>query len=137
MDTLDLPIPQSDERNLPYWEAARHDEFVIPRCRECGAVEAPPVVNCRSCLADDFEWSPDAGTGTVYSFIEYHRAWTDAWRGHTPYIVAIVELDAGPRILSSLLTAPDGRTPGVGDRVAVAFQERGEGWKVPVFGFSG
>jgi uncharacterized protein len=127
-----LPVPVSDELNRPFWDAAREQRFVLPRCAECGQLMAPPVANCSSCLAARFEWVPNAGRGTVYSHIEYHRSWLREYDGRVPYTVAIVELDEGPRLITALVGDTSDWVK-IGARVRVAFQERAQGARVPVF----
>jgi uncharacterized OB-fold protein len=131
-DGRGLPVPLSDELNRPFWEAAREGRFVIPRCAECGRMMAPPVANCSACLATYFEWVAASGQGTVYSFIEYHRPWIREYDEHLPYVVAIVELDEGPRLITALVGETSDWVQ-IGARVRVAFQERAEGARVPVF----
>jgi uncharacterized OB-fold protein len=128
-----LPVPESDEANQPYWDAASRGEYVLPQCAECGRIAAPPVSNCRFCLADSFRWSAASGEGTVYSYLEYFKGWSDVWRAHVPYVVAVIDLVEGVRVIASFVEDEEGRRPGVGDRVRVRFQERAGGAGVPVF----
>lgn len=131
--TAGLPVPRSDERNQAFWAAAQRGSLVIARCLSCGNLEAPPISNCRRCLGETFEWITARGGGTLYSFIEYHKAWTDEWKEHTPYTVAIIDLDEGLRMVSGLVADEAGELPGVGDRVQVVFQQRGADSRVPMF----
>jgi hypothetical protein len=39
----------------------------------------------------------------VFSFVTYRRLYNKGWEGELPYIVAVVELAEGPRILSTLV----------------------------------
>src|SRR3954447_20290293 len=119
-DGLDLPVPKSDELNRPFWDAAREERFVLPRCAACGQLATPPVSNCDACLTDTFEWVEATGRGTIFSFIEYHRAWLREYDGHLPYVVAIIDLDDGVKLISSIVDA-DGDAIKVGDRVKVVF----------------
>ena len=128
----DLPVPVSDELNRPFWDAAREERFVIPRCAECGRLLAPPVANCSACLATRFEWIAASGRATVYSFIEYHRSWLREYDAHLPYVVAIVDLEEGPRLITTLVGDTSDWVQ-IGARVRVAFQQRAEGARVPVF----
>jgi uncharacterized OB-fold protein len=82
---------------------------------------------------ESFEWVSAKGGGRVYSYIEYHKAWTKEWNAHVPYVVAVIELDEGVRLISGLVRKSGGDLPQVGDRVEVAFQERANGTRVPVF----
>jgi uncharacterized protein len=131
-DGAGLPLPVSDALNQAFWDAARERRFVIPVCAECGKVMAPPVANCAGCLGTNFEWRPASGRGTVHSFIEYHRAWIPEYEGRLPYIVAIVELDEGPRLITGLVGETSDWVK-IGARVRVAYQHRAEGVLVPVF----
>jgi uncharacterized OB-fold protein len=127
-----LPSPELDERNQPLVQNAAQNVFVLPVCADCGAIMAPPVANCTRCLSDAIEWRPSSGTGTVFSFIDYHRAWVKEFESLIPYNVSIIELDEGPRMISNVLT--DGsQAVKIGARVRVAFETRAEGRAVPVF----
>lgn len=131
-EAVGLPVPQSDDRNLPFWQAASDRRFVIARCSNCGHLMAPPVTNCTACLHDEVEWVSAAGGGQVYSFVEYFRAWIPEFLPFLPYTVAIVELDEGPRMITIILRR-EGQNLTVGDRVTVTFQDRGAGSQVPIF----
>jgi uncharacterized OB-fold protein len=53
--------------------------------------------------------------GTVYSYIIVHQPYHPAFRPFSPYTVAIVQLDEGPRLLGAMLGL---ETPiAIGDRV--------------------
>jgi uncharacterized protein len=125
-----LPAPETDALNQPYWDGASRGAFVISRCRVCGEIMAAPVSNCRRCLAADFDWIEDAGTGRVVSYITYHRPWTDAFRTVVPYTVVLVQLDSGPRTLMGLIEDADSEVA-VDGELTVAFQSR-DGVKVPM-----
>jgi uncharacterized OB-fold protein len=44
-----------------------------------------------------------AGTGTIYSYIVVHHASVPAFAHLVPYVIALVELDEGPRLPGILL----------------------------------
>jgi uncharacterized OB-fold protein len=127
----DLPPPVLDDRNEAFIDGALHGKLLLPVCRNCGLLMAPPVANCWQCLSDEFDWRPAAGTGTVFSYIEYHRAWIKSFAPYVPYQVAIIELTEGPRLISNVL-APANEPVRIGQRVRVAFERRGSS-AVPVF----
>lgn len=127
------PVPEADRQNGPYWQHAAREEFVLPRCADCGTYAAPPVNNCGTCLGEQFDWVPASGEGTVYSFLEYRRAWTPDWADHVPYLVGVVQLAEGPRIVTGLDYEVDGGLPAVDAAVRVVFEPRGEAARVPVF----
>jgi uncharacterized OB-fold protein len=74
------------------------------------------------CLAPGGDWETVDGAGTVWSVAVYEHAFHPAFRDELPYVCALVELDAGPRLVSRLVdVAPDGR--GIGLRVRPVFHE--------------
>jgi uncharacterized protein len=129
---LGLPVPESDLMNQPFWDAARESRFVLPRCATCNHLMAPPIANCNVCLGRTFAWISSPGHGSVYSFIEYHRAWMPQYEGKIPYVVAVIALDEGPRMIAGVIGQSD-TVANVGARVAVIFQERDRGSRVPMF----
>ena len=49
-----------------------------------------------------------SGNGKVFSFVTFHRVYHPAWEGDVPYVVALIELEEGPRLLSNIVgIAPD------------------------------
>jgi uncharacterized OB-fold protein len=125
-----LPEPLFDSQNAPYFDGARRGELLLPKCTTCAQLSAPPVSNCTNCFGTEMEWVPASGNGTVFSYIEYHRAWIPQFAPYLPYNVSIIELDEGPRLISNVVP---GETPvQVGQRVRAVFEDRGS-WKVPVF----
>ena len=44
-----------------------------------------------------------AGTGRLFSWTVTHRPTDPAFADHLPYVVAVVELDEGPRLVGNLV----------------------------------
>ncbi len=103
MNEYDKPMPIVTDLNRPHWEAAKEHRFVIQKCSDCGHVWFPPMSICNVCLSDRIEWVDSKGTGKVHSFIVYHQAWLPGWLKVTPYNVAIIELDEGPRFVNNIV----------------------------------
>ena len=73
------------------------------------------------------------GGGTVWTFTEVHVAfYDDTWAGDVPYVVAVVELDEGPRLLANIVEADTGSLA-IGNRVEAVFEDRPEGVTLPMF----
>jgi uncharacterized OB-fold protein len=125
------PAPRPSPESLPFWEGAKDKRLMLPRCNSCGQFWFPPSQRCRHCLAADFEWRMSGGTGRIYSFVVYHRVYHPAFEGKVPYVVAIVELDEGPRLLTNIVGAPpdDVRCDA---RVRVLFEDT-DGVSIPKF----
>lgn len=128
--TYPAPIPNADSR--VYWEAAARDELMLKRCAACGKHHFPPRHLCPHCWSDTMEWVRSAGKGAVYSFTIMHRAPTPAFAGRTPYVVALIDLDEGPRMMANIV-GDDALATRVGDRVRVCYEDRPGDAKVPQF----
>ena len=48
-------------------------------------------------------WVAPSGKGKVHSFVVYHRAYHPSLADAVPYVVALVELDEGPRMISNIV----------------------------------
>lgn len=123
----------NDTAAAPYWEAAARHELTLPCCGDCGLVFFPPRELCPDCWSRELSWQRVAGGGTVWTFTEVHVAfYDDTWADDVPYVVAVIELDEGPRLLANIV-APDMDSLSIGDRVVVEFEDRSEGVTLPMF----
>ena len=122
-----------DAAAAPYWEAAARHELALPRCDLCGLVFFPPRPFCPGCWSDELSWQQVRGRGTVWTFTEVHVPfYDDTWSDDVPYVVAVIELDEGPRLLANIVES-DTQTLTIGDRVEVVFEDRTEGVTLPMF----
>jgi uncharacterized OB-fold protein len=42
----------------------------------------------------------------VFSFVVFHRVYHPGFTGEVPYVVALVELEEGPRLISNVIGVP-------------------------------
>jgi len=125
------PVPRPSPESAAFWEGAQAQRLMLPCCNVCGKFWFPPSQRCRHCLAADFAWVQASGTGRIYSFVVYHRVYHPGFEDAVPYVVAIVELDEGPRLLTNIVgVAPEDVRCDA--RVRVNFQER-DGMTLPMF----
>ena len=123
----------NDAASAPYWEAAAGHELVMRCCDTCKMVFFPPRDLCPGCWSSELSWQTMGGRGTVWTFTEVHVAfYDDTWADDVPYVVAVIELDEGPRLLANLVE-PDMERLSIGDRVEATFEDRGEGVSLPMF----
>ncbi|MFT3816578.1 MAG: Zn-ribbon domain-containing OB-fold protein [Rubrivivax sp.] len=127
-----IPKPVANADSAPYWNAAREQRLLIRRCGACGALHFMPRHLCPQCWSDDLQWIDAKGRGRVHSYTVIHRASSPAYASMTPYVVALIELDEGPRMVANIL-GDDALQVRIGDAVEVMFEDRGEGHKVPQF----
>ncbi|AKB83646.1 conserved protein associated with acetyl-CoA C-acyltransferase [Methanosarcina barkeri 3] len=94
------------------------------RCNECGEYFYPPrnfCVNCRR--VGHIEPYKFKGTGEIISYTVIHTA-AEGFEDQTPYILAIIELDEGPRLTSQVIGNPE--KIHIGMRVRSVFRKLGE-----------
>jgi uncharacterized OB-fold protein len=102
-DRARKPLPKPAPESVPYWEAAKEHQLKLPRCHSCQKFWFPPSKSCPHCLSGDFSFQAVSGRGKVYSFVTFHRVYHPAFAGEVPYVVALVELEEGPRLLSNIV----------------------------------
>ena len=73
-----------------------------------------------------------SGLGKVFSFVTYHRVYHPAFASDVPYVVALVELKEGPRLLTNIVGVPPDKVA-CEMRVQVVFDDYGEDVAVPKF----
>ena len=94
--------PRGNREARPHWLAAREGRLVMPFCEACNAWNWPPSGACPHCQTP-LIWRQCSGTGRVVSFSIVRRAVQPEWKDHAPYIVAIIELAEGVRLLSNVV----------------------------------
>lgn len=122
---------QQDSDTRPYWEGLAQGELRIQRCDACGRAVFYPRSICPHCHADQLSWIVASGRGTIYSYTVAHQAF-GMFADETPFIVAIIELEEGVRMMSRIIDAPRERVA-IGLPVQVTFETVGENITLPYF----
>ncbi len=127
-----LPLPQPSIETQAFWDGVQQRKLLMPKCTACGTISFPPTVACGTCEKTDFTWIEVSGNGKIYSFIVYHRVYHPAFKDKVPYVVAVVELDEGPRFISNIVNMP------VSDvtcemPVRVVYEDQRDGFLIPKF----
>lgn len=125
-----LPVPNEDTR--AYWDGCRRHELLLQRCGSCGALQFYPRAICSACLSQDLSWQKATGFGTVYSYTIVHRPPSPAFAPQVPYVVALIDLDEGVRMMSHVVDCPPDQVA-IGQRVQVAFRDETPEITLPVF----
>ena len=130
--SYDKPLPTVTQDSEPYWRAARHGRLVLRHCRVCNNLMFYPRVVCTCCLSDDLDWQDASGRGTIYSVTACHRAPNQAFRAEIPYVIALIDLEEGPRMMSNVTDcAPD--EAAIGAKVEVWFDVATDEIAIPKF----
>lgn len=95
------PLPAPDNTSTEYWAAAARGDLVIQRCDACGEAQFYPRPMCIRC-AGDVSWEVASGEGTVHTFTVIRQNLADPFRGLGAYVVAMVELAEGPRMMTNV-----------------------------------
>jgi uncharacterized OB-fold protein len=96
-----MPRPNTYMNTQPFWEAAKNGKLVIQYCKDTGKPQFFPRPVSMANGKRNLEWREVSGRGKVYSFTNTFSAWP----GHedrVPYLVALVELEEGVRMLGNL-----------------------------------
>ncbi|MGH3738504.1 MAG: bifunctional MaoC family dehydratase N-terminal/OB-fold nucleic acid binding domain-containing protein [Micromonosporaceae bacterium] len=113
-----------------FWEGTAAGELRIQRCNGCGLLRHPPGPMCPRCGGVDVGYAVAAGTGEVFSYVVHHHPPLPG-RG-TPFVVALVELPEGVRVLAELLDV-DPTQVRIGMPVDVGFQRIDNELTLPVW----
>ncbi len=100
-DTPAAPAPQPDALTRPFWEACRRHVLEVSACADCGHLFLPPGPRCPRCWSTQLQPRAVSGEGSVFSFAVYRRTYHPAVPA--PYVVALVELAEGPRLISNVV----------------------------------
>jgi hypothetical protein len=102
-----------------FWEGTAVGELRIQHCPTCGTLRHPPGPMCPTCGADKPDYIVAGGRGTVFSYVVHHHPQVP---GKTlPFVVALVELDEGVRMLGELIDVDPARVA-VGMPVEIALK---------------
>jgi len=115
-----LPIPNEDTK--PFWDGLKEHKLRIQKCSQCGQFRFPPRIICPYCMALESEWVEVEGRAAVYAFTVVHRAYTPAYESELPYVVAIVELEEGVRLVTNIVGCKPEQVA-IGMRVQLSFED--------------
>jgi len=101
-------FPVLDDVSAPFWEGVAEGVLRIQRCQECARHVFYPRAVCPYCTASHLCWVDASGRGRIHSYTVVHRAPPD-YRDQVPYVVALVELDEGVRMMTRLVDVEPAR----------------------------
>lgn len=128
---VQFPQPSIDSDSQVYWEGLAQGELRIQHCASCLRHVFYPRVLCPHCHSDRLSWITATGKGTIYSYTIAHQAF-GPYADEVPFIIAIVELAEGVRMMTRIVGAPREQVT-IGAAVHVTFTPVGEGVTLPYF----
>lgn len=127
------PQPITPE-SKPYWDGMKESKLMLPKCQDCGQVHFYPRVFCPACHSRNLTWIQGSGKGKLYSFAILQRPFNRAVKVPTPYVLAMVELEEGPRMMSVLVNvAPDPAVVKCDMPVEIVYKKLTDEATIPLF----
>lgn len=102
-ENLVVPGPTITAISAPFWSAARNGELALQQCDTCTQFFFYPRAFCPHCWSERVTWRRASGEGVVKSCSVIHRPGHFAWEVAAPYVIALIELQEGPTMLSQLI----------------------------------
>lgn len=111
-----------------FWrEIPQRYNLQASECGNCGRLHFPPrriCPECRRASIDKMGRRNLSGRGTIVEATRVHRP-AAGYEDQTPYWIALVETDEGPRLIGQIVDLEDGATPAAGHRVRATFRRIG------------
>lgn len=113
-----------------FWQGLTEHRLLIQQCSSCGVLRHPPRPMCPRCNSLEWHTVEASGKGELYSFVmPQHPRYP--WFEY-PYIVALVELEEGVRLVTNLVgTTPDDAR--IGMPVEVTYEHFDDDLVLPLF----
>jgi uncharacterized OB-fold protein len=121
---LPAPAPLVGAEAQPFWQGALRGKLMLPRCCRCSFVIWYPRQFCPECGHDCVDWFEASGRGTIYSATAVRRG-EGAYREVAEYVLALVELEEGPRVLTNIVDCEPAHLQ-IGQPVQALFCPAGE-----------
>ena len=123
-------LPRPTALSQPYWDGCREGILRLQQCVHCARFQFYPRIICSHCGGSQMHWQAVSGRGLLASFTTVQRGISSAYP--SPYVVALVDLEEGPRMMSQVIESVPARLH-IGAPVEVAFQSWAEDIILPVF----
>jgi uncharacterized OB-fold protein len=117
------PLPQPVPHTAPFWDACQRKSLEVSACNNCNHFFLPGGPVCPKCWSQDLGTRPVSGLGEVFSFVIYRRTYHPAIPA--PYVVAIIELTEGVRLVSNVIGC-DPEEVKIGMPVQVIFEQESD-----------
>jgi uncharacterized protein len=125
-------VPVVSPETAPFWNAANEGTFLLQRCQDCSKVQYHYRALCSHCMSDRVEDFASSGRGKVWTYTVVYKNGSPAYKDKTPYVIALVELEGGVKVLSNIETdEPESVT--FDTPVDLIFAEAENGQAIPLF----
>ena len=134
------PLPVADPVTKPFWDSLNAKQMQIQFSPNANKWVFYPRMVCPYTGSRELEWRPVSGKGTLYAFTVNYIARNPGggFGADVPYVVALVDLDEGCRMMSTLVgvDAKDPASIKIGSKVEVVYDQVTDEVTLPRFKLS-
>ena len=95
-------LPQPTPETQEFWDGLKRHELRVQQCQDCQRHYLYPRPFCPNCWSRNVEWTTVSGAGKIETFVINHRP-ARGFQDESPYVIAVVTLDEGPRLMTNLV----------------------------------
>lgn len=123
MSEYKKPLPDFRPETKPFWDAAKNHELKLPKSNTDGKFFFyPRALSPYDDMTHDIGWEKASGKGKVWTFSIHNMGPTPAYKGDPPYVVALVELEEGVKMMTNIIGC-DPKDVTIGMDVEVVFDD--------------
>jgi uncharacterized OB-fold protein len=120
-DVKPRPVPKPTPTTQEFWDGAKKGKLMLQWDPTARKYQFWPRANSVRTGRRNLQWKPTSGKGELYSYTITYVA-TPGFEDKTPYVVGLIELDEGVRIIANMLNVTP-ETVEIGMRVKVAWEK--------------
>jgi uncharacterized OB-fold protein len=102
-DHADKFLPRPTPESAPFWQGCKDGKLLLQYCSSCHTHQFYPRVICAKCMSEQLEWREASGRGLVETYTIVTRAVSEAYAADVPYVIALITLAEGPRMMSNVI----------------------------------
>ena len=131
------PLPDLRPEGERFWAGTREHKLLLPTGPDGVPFWYPRALT--PVTLEAVSWIEAAGTGTVYTYSVHYIGPSKSYKGDPPHVVALIDLDEGPRMMSNLVRDEEGypslapEEVSIGMRVRVVFHDVTDEITLPKF----
>ena len=110
----------------------REGRFMLQHCAACGKVRHYPRPVCPHCFSMESSFKEAPLGGAIHTWTVCHHPFNFYFKAQVPYIVALVDMDAGVRVNAQLRGVAEADLE-IGRRVTLAFEPVDKDVTLPFF----
>jgi uncharacterized OB-fold protein/acyl dehydratase len=123
MSTWNKPLPTATALSQPFWDALKAQQVHIQQCADCSQWLFFPRAHCPNCGSRHLAWKRVSGEGSLYTYTVARVPTLPEFTDEMPQLLAVVKLDEGPHINTSVVGADPGALR-IGQRMRPVFDQR-------------